>query len=64
MTRLAAVLDKVEINQIYPFKAPFLDQPDDRLLLPEQTQNYLIHLSKTREEWQVKEAVAALRRDL
>ncbi len=39
----------------------FLDQPDRRLLTVDQIQNYLNHLSKSRETWQVQQAEAALR---
>jgi integron integrase len=39
----------------------FLDQPDTCLLSSDQIQNYLNHISKTREDWQVKQAEAALR---
>jgi len=39
----------------------FLDQPDNSLLTSEQVQSYLNHISKTREDWQAKQAEAALR---
>lgn len=39
----------------------FLEQPDNRLLTSEQMRGYLNHISKTREDWQVKQAEEALR---
>lgn len=39
----------------------FLKQPDTRLLTIDQVQSYLNHISKTREDWQVKQAEEALR---
>jgi integron integrase len=39
----------------------FLDQPDDCPLTSDQLQNYLNHVSKTRETWQVQQAESALR---
>jgi hypothetical protein len=39
----------------------FTDQPDTCLLTSDQVQNYLNHISKTREDWQVQQAEAALR---
>lgn len=39
----------------------YLEQPDDSLLTSEQFQSYLQHISKTREDWQVRQAEAALR---
>ncbi len=38
-----------------------LDQPDTSLLTQEQVKGYLTHISKTREDWQVQQAEAALR---
>ena len=32
------------------------DQPGDCLLTPDRIQGYLNHISKTREDWQVKQA--------
>ncbi len=39
----------------------FLDQPDNSLLTSDQVQSYLNHISKSREDWQVKQAETALR---
>ena len=39
----------------------FLDQPNNSLLTSVQVESYLNHISKTREDWQVKQAEAALR---
>ncbi len=39
----------------------FLDQPDSCLLTDAQVKSYLNHISKTREDWQVKQAEEALR---
>src|SRR3990172_6371841 len=39
----------------------YLDLPDNCLLTPDQVQSYLNHISKTREDWQVQQAEAALR---
>ncbi|MDH4241020.1 MAG: integron integrase [Phycisphaerae bacterium] len=39
----------------------YLDQPDNCLLTSDHIQSYLNHVSKTREEWQVQQAEAALR---
>jgi len=39
----------------------FLDQLDNSLPTSVQVESYLNHLSKTREDWQVKRAEAALR---
>jgi integron integrase len=39
----------------------FLQKPDNCLLTPAQLQSYLKSISKTREDWQVKQAEAALR---
>lgn len=39
----------------------FVNQPDNSLLSSGEIQNYLNHISKTREDWQVKQAETALR---
>jgi integron integrase len=39
----------------------FLDRPDNCLLTSDQLQNYLNHVAKTRETWQVQQAEAALK---
>ncbi len=39
----------------------FLNQPDNAPLTSDQLQNYLNHISRTREDWQVKQAETALR---
>lgn len=39
----------------------FLNQPESEVLTSEQKQNFLKHFAKTREDWQVKQAEAALR---
>ncbi len=39
----------------------FLEEPDNSILTPDQVQSYLKHISKTREDWQVKQAETALR---
>ncbi len=39
----------------------FFEQPDSRLLTSDQIQSYLNHISQTREDWQVKQAEAAMR---
>src|SRR5512134_2222787 len=39
----------------------FLEQPDNSPLSPELVRNYLNHISKTREDWQVQQAEKALR---
>ncbi len=39
----------------------YLDQPDNCLLTSDQVQSYLNHISKSREDWQVKQAETSLR---
>ena len=39
----------------------YLEQPDNCILSSDQIQDYLHHISRTREDWQVKQAETALR---
>ena len=39
----------------------FLEMPDNIILTSDQVQSYLTHISKTRQDWQVKQAETALR---
>lgn len=39
----------------------YLNQPDDCLLATDQVQDFLKHISRTRADWQVKQAEAAIR---